>query len=142
MLIDQIKQENVTALKEKNNTKRAILSVIINKYMVANIEAKSSTKEVGDDVLIKIIQKTVKELEEEAENYKRIGNMSEYENIIKQQEVIKKYLPEMLSREEIKEIILPLEDKSVPSVMKHFKTNYNGKCDMRLVSEVLKSLNE
>ena len=46
----------------------------------------------------------------------------------------------MLSPEEIKNIILALEDKSIPVVMKHFKANYNGQCDMRLVQEVLKSL--
>ena len=42
--------------------------------------------------------------------------------------------------EKIKEIIIGLEDKTVPSVMRHFKTNYNGQCDMKDVSEVLKSL--
>ena len=46
----------------------------------------------------------------------------------------------MLSKEEIKNIILSLEDKSVPVVMKHFKANFNGQVDMRLVQEVLKSL--
>lgn len=140
MLIDEIKKENITALKEKDNVKRAILSVIINKYMLATIEAQGSDKKAGDDVLIKILQKTNRELEEEAENYKRIGNDDEYKNIVKQQEVIQKYLPTMLSEEEIKNIILTLDDKTIPSVMKHFKINYSGKCDMRLVSEVLKKL--
>ena len=46
----------------------------------------------------------------------------------------------MLSAEEIKVIIDGLEDKSIPSVMKHFKANYNGQVDMRLVQEVLKEL--
>ena len=44
------------------------------------------------------------------------------------------------SRDEIKNIILELPDKSTPSVMKHFKQNYNGSVDMKLVSDVLKSL--
>lgn len=46
----------------------------------------------------------------------------------------------MLSAEKIKEIILSLPDKSVPAVMKHFKANYNGKCDMKLVNETLRNL--
>ena len=45
-----------------------------------------------------------------------------------------------MSEEEIKNVILSLEDKSIPAVMKHFKTNYAGKCDMGLVNKVLKSL--
>ena len=46
----------------------------------------------------------------------------------------------MLSQNEIREIILSLDDKSVPAVMKHFKTNYAGKVDMREVGEVLKTI--
>ena len=45
-----------------------------------------------------------------------------------------------MSEEEIKNIILSLEDRSIPSIMKHFKQNYAGKCDMGLVNKVLKSL--
>ena len=42
----------------------------------------------------------------------------------------------MMSEEEIREVISSLEDKSIPSVMKHFKANYAGKCDMKTVSEI------
>ena len=42
--------------------------------------------------------------------------------------------------DEIKNIILSLDDKSIPNVMKHFKTNFNGQVDMRLVQEVLKEI--
>ena len=55
-------------------------------------------------------------------------------------DIASKYLPKMLSKEEIREVILSLDDKSIPNVMKHFKANYNGKCDMRLVQEVLKEI--
>ena len=43
----------------------------------------------------------------------------------------------MLSEAKIEEIIKGLEDKSIGSVMKHFKQNYNGKCDMNTVRSVL-----
>ena len=46
----------------------------------------------------------------------------------------------MLSQEEIKKIIEGLDDKSTPAVMKHFKTEYAGKVDMREVGAVLKTL--
>jgi uncharacterized protein YqeY len=57
-----------------------------------------------------------------------------------QLEVVKQYLPKLRSQEEIKQVILSLEDKSIPSVMKHFKVNYAGKVDMRLVQETLKGI--
>jgi uncharacterized protein YqeY len=79
-------------------------------------------------------------LEEEKENYARVNNSDEVNNIEYQKSLLEKYLPQMLSEEEIKNIILTLEDKTVPSVMRHFKTNYNGKCDMKVVSQVLKNM--
>ncbi len=140
MLIDEIKKENLKALKEKNDNKRAIYSVIINKYMILGYEAKANNKEIGDDDLIKIIQKTLKELEEEKESYFKANREDKVKDIETQIDTIKIYLPKMLSEEEIKNIILTLEDKSIPSVMKHFKQNYPSNCDMGLVNKVLKSL--
>ena len=140
MLIDEIKKENLKALKEKNDNKRAIYSVIINKYMILGYEAKANNKEIGDDDLIKIIQKTLKELEEEKESYFKANREDKVKDIETQIDTIKIYLPKMLSEEEIKNIILTLEDKSIPSVMKHFKQNYPSNCDMGLVNKALKSL--
>ena len=42
----------------------------------------------------------------------------------------------MLSEQEIRDIVAKLEDKSMPSIMKHFKANYAGKVDMGLVNKV------
>lgn len=140
MLIDEIKKENIKALKEKNENKRAVYSIIINKYMIQGYEKKAKNEEMSDDDLIKIIQKTLKELEEEKESYSKGNRLDKVNDITVQIEEISSYLPKMLNEEEIKSIILSLEDKSVPSVMKYFKTNYSSKCDMALVSKVLKSI--
>lgn len=141
MIIDEIKNANVQAMKDKDQKARAIYSVIMNKHLMASVDARTSGKEVGDPEMVHIIQKTIKELEEERDNYSRVGNTEEVQTIEYEKSLLEKYLPTLLSAEEIKNIILSLEDKTVPSVMRHFKTNYNGKCDMKVVSEVLKSLN-
>ena len=140
MLIDEIKKENLLALKAKDNAKRAVLSIVINKYSILGYEAKANGKEIGDLELINIISKTVKELEEEKSGYVALNREENIKEVDYQINLIKGYLPQMLSEEEIKDIILKLEDKSVPSVMKHFKQNYAGKCDMALVNKVLRSL--
>lgn len=140
MIVDEIKKANIEALKNHDSNLRSIYSVLMNKIMLANINARASESELTDVDVIKIIQKTIKELDEEAENYKKVGNAEETEKILLQRKALEKYLPTMLSKEKIKEIIMGLEDKTVPSVMRHFKTNYAGQCDMKEVSEVLKSL--
>lgn len=140
MIIEEIKKANIEAMKNKDSKARAIYSVIMNKHLLATVDARTSGKEVDDGDMVRIIQKTIKELEEERDNYKMVGNMEEVETIEYEKSLIEKYLPQMLSEEEIKNIINTLEDKTVPSVMRHFKTNYNGKVDMKTVSNVLKNM--
>lgn len=140
MLIEEIKKANIQAMKDKDAVARSIYSVIMNKIMLETIKKREKGEEVNDADVSNILQKTIKELTEEGENYAKVGNHEEENKIKRQIEIASAYLPKMLSVEEIKEIILSLDDKSIPAVMKHFKMNYNGKCDMRAVQEVLKSL--
>ncbi len=140
MLYEQIKKANIQAMKDKDNVARSFYSVLLNKIMLENIKKREKGAEVDDSDIANILQKTVKELDEEKENYQKVGNSEEVANITRQIELAKSYLPKQLSEQEIKDIILSLEDKSIPSVMKYFKANYNGKCDMKQVQEVLKSL--
>ena len=139
MIIDEIKKDNVQAMKDKNTLARAIYGVVMNKVLLANIEAKKDGKELTDTDFIQILQKTIKELTEEKENYIKAGNTAEAENIEKQKEILSKYLPQMMSEDEIRNIIANMEDKSIPSVMKHFKANYAGKVDMSLVNKIARN---
>ena len=140
MLIDEIKSANIEAMKARDNTSRAVLSIVLTKYKLQEVELKSQGKEIGDAELLSIIQKVIKELEDERAGYLKVNNQERADNVSKQMEVISSYLPKQLSEEEIKKIIASLEDKSVPSVMKHFKMNYAGQVDMSLVNRVLRSL--
>ncbi len=138
MIIDEIKKQNIVAMKEKNTNARNIYSIIMNKYLLASIELRSKGTEISDVDMIHIIQKTIKELDEEYENYSKVNNTTEMSNITAQKEILSQYLPKMLSIDEIKQIIDTLEDKSVPAVMKHFKLNYAGKVNMADVSKAMK----
>lgn len=136
MLIDEIKKDNVQAMKNHDSVARAIFGVVMNKVLLNSIELKKDGKEQADSDVVQIIQKTIKELKEERENYIKVKNETEAVNIEKQIEIISKYLPKMMTEEEIKLVIDSLEDKSIPSVMKHFKANYAGKVDMSLVNKI------
>ena len=140
MIIDEIKAANIKAMKERDNITRGVLSIIMTKYKLQEVELRSAGKEIGDKELLTIIQKTLKELADEKDGYVKAGNSARAEDISKQEAVLNGYLPKQLSEAEIRNIINSLEDKSVPSVMKHFKTNYAGQVDMSLVNSVLRSL--
>lgn len=140
MILDAIKQANIEAIKTKDQTARALYSVLLNKIKLEEINKRQAGAELSDGDVAAILQKASKELCEERDNYIKAANPQMAEQIEKQISLIERYLPKMLSREEIKNIILSLSDKSIPVVMKHFKQNYQGACDMRLVGEVLKEI--
>ena len=136
MLVDELSKANIEALKARDQVARAIYSVILSKYKAYAIELKAQGKEAGDADLVKIIQKTIKELDEEKESYLKAGRAEQAEGIATQKALIEKYLPKLMPEEEIRKVIDGLEDKSMPSVMKHFKANYDGQVDMSLVSKI------
>lgn len=140
MLIDEIKKANMQALKDKDKATRAALSTVINKYMLLNVENKAKDKETTDADVISILQKSVKELEEEKNMFVKAARQDKIDEMNIQINAVKKYLPEMMSEDEIRKIISGLEDKSVKSVMAYFKENYAGKVEMAKVSQVLRSL--
>ena len=140
MIEEQIKKANLQAMKDKDSVARSFYSVLLNKILLEKIAKGNREQMLPDADLSNILQKTIKELNEEKENYQKVGNETEVAVLTRQIEIANGYLPKQLSAEEIKGIILSLEDKSIPNVMKHFKANYNGQVDMRLVQEVLRSL--
>lgn len=140
MINDELKKANVQAMKDKDMVARSIYSVVLNKTMLENIKKREKGEELTDADVVQILQKTIKELTEEKENFDKVGNSEQSATLTRQIEIIKGYLPQMMSADEIKEIILGLEDKTVPFVMKYFKANYAGKCEMRTVQEVLKNI--
>ena len=140
MLIDEIKANNIKAMKERDNITRGVLSIVMTKYKNMEVEMRASGKEIGDKELLSIIQKTLKELSDEKEGYVKVDNQEKIDSISKQEAVLNGYLPKQLNEQEIRDIIASLEDKSVPNVMKHFKMNYAGQVDMSLVNSILRSL--
>ena len=139
MIIEELKKENIEALKAHDTSKRAVLSVLISRYKLLEIELKEKGVEVTDNDVIRLISKILKELDEEKEGYKKVNNLEQVSSIDKQIETISKYLPKMLSEDEITSLIEKLEDKSMPSIMKYFKANYDGKVDMGLVNKLARN---
>ena len=140
MLYQQLKEANINALKTHNTVQRSVLSVVLNKIKLAEIDKRAQNAELTDADVVAVLQKSIKELTEEKEAFQKAGRAENVATLSEQMEFLNGFLPKMMSAEEIKAEILSLTDKSVPSVMKHFKANFAGKCDMREVQSVLKTL--
>ncbi|MBR2138867.1 MAG: GatB/YqeY domain-containing protein [Bacilli bacterium] len=136
MLIDELKKAQMEALKQKDPLTRSILQIVTGKAKLAEIEKRTKNETLTDDDVILVINKVIKELEEEILAFNNAGRLEKVEELTKQKDILAKYLPAQLTEEEIKEIINKLDDKSMPSIMKYFKQNYLGKCDMKLVNKI------
>lgn len=134
MIFEQIKKDIIAAMKERRLTDLSVLKMLSNEL---NKKAKDLRIEVLDDAnSIQIIQKFIKSLEEEKNAYSTAGRVEKATELEAQINLVKVYLPKMMSEDEIRSEISKLEDKSIPSIMKYFKTNFTGKVDMGLVSKI------
>lgn len=140
MILDEIKKANVQAMKDRNQNARAVYSVVMTKAMLETVKKREKGEQLQDSDMVQILQKTIKELTDEKESFEKAGNQNQANLIEEQKEIISAYLPKMLDEEEIKNVIMSLPDRTIPTVMKHFKQNYAGKVDMAKVSAVLKTL--
>lgn len=140
MTLDELKKAKVEAMKNHDKDGVSALNLVINKVMLLSIEFKAQGKELSEVDVTGILQKAEKELIEERDAFEKAGRAESVESLNKQIATVKNYMPKLMSEDEIKAEILKLDDKSVPSVMKHFKANFLGKVDMKLVGEVLKRL--
>ncbi len=137
MTLQDLKKAKIVAMKAHDNETVTGLNVVISLLM---LQEKSGNGSLTDNDVNAAIKKAVKELKEEREGYEKAGRQSDVDSLTKQIQAVEAYLPKQLSEEEIVAVINTLEDKSVPSVMRHFKANYAGTVDMKLVSEVLKKI--
>ena len=140
MTLENFKKLKIEAMKNKDKDAVSALNVIITKIMALTIEKRAVGQEVTEADISSLLQKAEKELAEERAGFEKAGREENVKSLTAQIEVIKQYLPKLLTQEEIKNIILGLEDKSIPAGMKHFKMNFAGKVDMRLVQETLKTI--
>ena len=137
MTLNDLKKAKMQEMKARNTDAVTGLNVVIAKLMLLE---KSGKGEITDADINQAIQKSIKELQEEKEGFEKAGRAESVASLEAQIKAVEAYLPKQLTEDEIKEIILKLEDKSVPAVMRYFKENYQGKVDMKLVSATLKTL--
>ncbi len=134
----ELKKAKMVALKNKDENAQNVLGVVIGAYQKAEADKRAKNQEMTDADMVSILNKVLKELEDEKKMYESANRQEEVEADAAQMEIIKSYLPKMMSEEEIREVISGLEDKSIKGIMMAFKKDYAGKADMSAVSKIAK----
>jgi uncharacterized protein YqeY len=134
MLYEQVKASRITAMKEKQETRKRILTVLL-----GEIERSKGSKEITDEVVISAVRKLVK-----AANDNIVLLAAGHPLAAEAQQdkiVLEEYLPQMMSEENTRALMALLKDKhsgNMGMIMKEAKTVPG--VDMAVASKILKNI--
>lgn len=142
-----IRDEYKKAILKKNEDRKRVLGNLIAQMKNKEIELRAKNKELSDDDVIALIQKTIKQDQEANQLFAQGGR----DDLIKQNDVeiaiLQAFLPKQLSESELDEAIKGIiaitgaqSIKDMGKVIGQMKTKYSGQVDMGVVSTKVKAL--
>ena len=141
-MFDKIKKDLMTAMKEQDKFKLSVLRMLKSALQAEEISKKS---ELTDDEVLNIIKKQVKVRNASLEEYKEYGRDDLANDLAHEIEILKSYLPEELSNEELIKIIdeqfniiNPTSIKDMGKVIKAVSSVVGTRADMSEVSKIVK----
>ena len=144
MLKEELMKDLKEAMKEKNTIKKDTVQMV--RAAILQIE-KDKGIEVDDNKIIEIIAKEVKGKKDALVEFEKGGRDDLIEQTNKEIEVLEKYLPKQLSKNEITEIVKEViaslgatSMKDMGAVMKEAKAKIGAAADGRAINEVVKDL--
>ncbi|MBT3478560.1 MAG: GatB/YqeY domain-containing protein [Candidatus Marinimicrobia bacterium] len=144
-LFNQIQSDMYTAMKAGEKEKSGALRTTLAKLKDKKIEKREDLSEAEE---VKVLQMLVKQRKESVELY-TIGNRPELAAAEQaEMEILKSYLPQMMSEDDIRNIVQSVADeigassladvgKVMPEVMKRGKGLIDGKTAQKFVREIL-----
>ena len=141
-MFEKIKNDMIKAMKEQDKFKLSVIRMIKASIDKERIDKKI---EITDEVVIDVLAKELKTREESRLEFSKAGRTDLVEDLDKEIEIIKEYLPEPLTEEEIDKIINDAfketeasSIKDMGKVMKLVTPKVKGRCDMKEVSNKIK----
>ena len=139
---EQLLQDLKEAMKEKDTIKKDTITML--RAAILQVE-KDTQKTLNDDEICAIVAKEVKKRKESLAEYEQANREDIVESLKREIEVLSKYLPEQLTKEEIEKLveqaIVESEATSIKDmgkVMSNLRPKTAGKADGKLVSDIVK----
>jgi len=143
-LQDQIKKDLITSLKAKEESKVSVLRMLQSTIKNKEIELKKRDG-LSDEEIGQLVISEIKKRNDSIESYKSGNRNDLVENEEKEIEILKKYMPEQMSEEEVgkivEKVIADIGASSVADfgkVMGKMMAEVKGKADGNLVSKIVK----
>ncbi len=141
---EKIQADLKDAMRSGNNEVRDVLRMVDS--MIKNAEIEKGKREEGltEDEMLDVLSRAVKQRYDSIEQYKKGGRVDLAEKEQTEVEILKKYLPEELSEEELRAIVkdvlaeIKAENKSdFGKAMGVIMPKIKGRADGNLVRKVL-----
>ncbi len=141
-LKDRLIQDMKEAMKARDQLRLSTLRLLISEIKNKEIDAKGELK---DEDILAIIQKAVKQRQDSIAQYEKGGRQDLADKEKAELEILKAYLPEELSQEEILEIIDQAiaatgasSPKEMGKVMREVMPKVKGRADGKVVNELVR----
>jgi uncharacterized protein YqeY len=137
---EKIQNEIKSAMLNKDNVKRDCLRSIVSEIKNQTVNAG---KEITEDIVLKCIQKSVKQHKDSIESFKVGGREDLAEKESEELKHIEVYLPKMLSEDETKTIIenilmnVEATKKNMGIIMKQLPNEVDKKIASKLLAKIL-----
>ena len=160
MIVEEIKKDLISSLKEKNesavSTLRMVTSSIFNKEMEKRVEVLKKEPSLSedelkvkvkltDDEVIEVLSSEVKKRRDSIAQFEQGGRPELAASEKNEMEILLKYMPEELTEEEIRAIVKDsiakvgaADMKAIGLVMKEIKPQTKGKADGNLVAKIVR----
>ena len=144
MLKEKLMEDLKNSMKEKNNLRKNVVQMV--RAAILQIE-KDKGIEVNDNKILEIIAKEVKTRNDALVDFEKGGREDLVEQAKKEIAFLSEYLPEQLTKEELREEISKIINalgatsiKDMGSVMKQAKVQIGTAADGRTINEIVKEL--
>ena len=144
-MYNQINEQIKSAMKTKDKSKLSVLRILKADIIMKAKELRVSEDKLDKNILLSVIEKTLKKYKEELSFVKDEVKIAELNDAIK---LLESYLPEKLSIDELKDIVNKVVESvgnsgnSIGETMKMLSKELKGRADMkevkRLVDECFK----
>ncbi len=148
MLRERLNAELKTAMKEKNERKRATLRLILAALKDRDIAARSKgvTDGIDETEIMSMLQTMVKQRQESIEHYEHGGRLELAEQEREEIEIIRQFMPEQLDEAGVeKAVSAVIEELGASSIkdmgptMAVLRERYAGQMDFAKASAIVKA---
>ena len=141
-LVERINEDMKSAMKAQDKETLSVVRMMKSAVQMAKIELKH---DLSDEEVVDVISKQIKMRKDSVLEFKNAGRDDLAEQYNREIEVLNKYMPEQLSKEEVEKIIddaftliNPTSNKQMGLIMKEVNPKVRGKYDMGEISKIIK----